>query len=271
MTATINRIKDLPWRKFLVIAMIAMVAVSFDACKSSGKLSKKEKKAQIAMYKKQMRDIINGTSTLDLEGQTGMISEAINKNFGDKELDQLIVEAQRVTKEAYANYEKEREKKVAAARNKLYDLLVNNQGLSADQLESELNKIKAENLGDEEINELISRLEKKISDMRNVGQPELTMKEKLESSFQSISDASLAGNISMANSLIESAMKYFAAPDVPVLIIINRQGNIVDYDKPTTIFKYLNFLKDQKENRNNVDSYQLDPSGKIKELDLIKK
>jgi hypothetical protein len=271
MTAIMNQIKNLPWRKFFVIAMIAMVAVSFDACKSSGKLSKKEKKAQIAMYKKQMRDIINGTTTLSLEEQDAMISEAINKNFGDEELDGLIVQAQQVTKNAYSEYQKEMEKKVAAARNKLYDLLVNNEGLSADQLEAELNKIKEQDLGNEEINELIARLENKISEMRNVGQPPLTMKEKLEGSFQSIADAAKSGNVPMANSLIESAMKYFSAPDVPVLIIISRQGNIVDYDKPTTIFKYLHFLKDQKENRNNVDSYQLDAAGKIKELDLIKK
>ena len=46
---------------------------------------------------------------------------------------------------------------------------------------------------------------------------------------------------------------------------------MVDYDKPTTIKRYLDFLKDQKVNRNNVDSYLLDQNGKIKELDLIKK
>ena len=66
-------------------------------------------------------------------------------------------------------------------------------------------------------------------------------------------------------------MQYFTAPDAPVLIIVYRQGSTVDYDKPTTIQRYLNFCKDQKKSMNSVDAIQQDDSGKIKELDLIKK
>ena len=277
MTNIINRVKSVNWQHVVVMIMIAMVAVSFDACKTSGKLTKKEKKAQIAMYKNQMREIIDGTTKLTMEEQTDLISEAINKNFGDDELNQLIIQAQQKNKASYADYLKEREQALAVARNRLYDLLVNKENLTADELEDELNKIKEEFLGDEEnlsseeINELITRLEKKITDMRQYSSVEMTLKSKLESSFQSIADDPKAGNLSMANSLIESALNYFTAPDIPVLIIISREGSIVDYDKPTTISNYLNFLKDQKENRNAVDSYQLDTAGKIKELDLIKK
>jgi len=271
MTNMLKKVKLFPWHQVLIVLMIAMVAFGAESCKSTGKLTKKEKKAQIEMYKKQMRDIINGTTTLSLDDQEKMISEAINKNFGDDELNSLIMQAQQVTKKAYGDYLKEQEKKVSAARNTLYDLLVNKQNLSADELEAEMNKIKAQNLQDEEINELLGRLEQKIKEMRSSSSVEMTLKSKLEGSFQSIADAARAGNVSMANSLIESSLNYFTAPDVPVLIIISREGSIVDYDKPTTILNYLNFLKDQKENRNNVDSYQLDPTGKIKELDLIKK
>jgi hypothetical protein len=46
---------------------------------------------------------------------------------------------------------------------------------------------------------------------------------------------------------------------------------MVDYEKPTTIRYYLEFLKDQKGNRNNIESFKLDDNGKIKELELIKK
>ncbi len=271
MTNLVNRVKSVNWQHVVVMIMIAMVAVSFDACKSSGKLARKEKKAQIAMYKNKMREIINGTTTLTIEEQDRLISEAVNKNFGDDELNQLILEASQKSKSAYAEYNKLLEQKVAAARNKLYDLIVNKENLSADELEQELNMIKEENLENGEINELIGRLEKKISEMRQYSSVEMTLKSKLESSFQSIADASKSGNLSMANSLIESALNYFTAPDIPVLIIISREGSIVDYDKPTTINNYLNFVKDQKENRNAVDSYQLDTAGKIKELDLIKK
>ncbi len=271
MTNIVNRLKSFGWQQVVVFTLVALVAVSFDSCKSTGKLTKKEKKAQIEMYKKQMRGIIDGTTTMTLEEQDRAISEAINKNFGDNELNQLILQAQQVSKKAYAEQAKIREQKVAVARNKLYDLLVNKQNLTADQLEVEMNKIKAENLGDDEINELLGRLEKKIADMRTMASGEMSLKTKLESSFQSIADAARSGNTSTANSLIDGALNYFSAPDIPVLIIISREGSIVDYDKPTTINNYLNFLKDQKENRNAVDSYKMDTAGKIKELDLIKK
>lgn len=271
MTNIVSRLKSFGWQQFVIITLAALVVGSFDSCKSTGKLTRKEKKAQVEMYKQQMREIINGTTKMSLEEQDRAISDAINKNFGDDELNQLILQAQQVSKRAYAEQLKVQEQKVAAARNKLYDLLVNKQNLSADELEAEMNKIKAQNLGDEEINELLSRLEKKISDMRKFATTEMSLKTKLESSFQSIADAARAGNTTMANSLIEGALNYFSAPDVPVLIIISREGSIVDYDKPTTIKNYLNFLKDQKESRNNIDSYQIDPAGKIKELDLIKK
>jgi len=271
MTNIVSRLKSFGWQQFLIITLVALVAVSFDSCKSTGKMTKKEKKAQIEMYKQQMRSIINGTTKMTLEEQDRAISDAINKNFGDDELNQLILQAQQVSKKAYADELKAHEQKVAVARNKLYDLLVNKQNLTADQLEAEMNKIKAENLGDEEINELLGRLEKKIAEMRTAASGQMSLKTKLESSFQSIADAARAGNPSMANSLIDGALNYFSAPDIPVLIIISREGSIVDYDKPTTIQNYLNFLKDQKESRNNVDSYQMDATGKIKELDLIKK
>ncbi|HSN49760.1 MAG TPA: hypothetical protein VLR52_00915, partial [Bacteroidales bacterium] len=78
-------------------------------------------------------------------------------------------------------------------------------------------------------------------------------------------------NLSQATSLSNSTLNLFSSPDAPVLIIISRDGSMVDYDKPTTIKRYLDFLRDQKANRNTIDSYQMDNNGKIKELDLIKK
>jgi len=95
---------------------------------------------------------------------------------------------------------------------------------------------------------------------------------QLESAFQGIADAAKGGDISVANTMIQGTIsKYFVSESAPVLIIISREGTITDYDKPTTIKLYLEFIKDQKASRNNVDAYQLDGSGKIRELDLIKK
>jgi hypothetical protein len=48
------------------------------------------------------------------------------------------------------------------------------------------------------------------------------------------------------------------------------EGETKDYDRPTTIRRYLEYLKDQKKNMNAVHNIQYDASGKITELELIK-
>ncbi len=271
MTEFMHKMRSFRWQTVVIVLMVALVAVGTESCKSTGKMSRKEKKAQIEMYKKQLQEIVNGTSKLSLEDQMNLISEAANKNFNDPELNELILKAQQKTKAAYAAYEKEREAKVAAARTTLYDLLANKDNLSADELQTQLDKVKAQNINDSEIQELIGRVQDKITKMKNEGAGG-TVKSQLEAAFQAIVDAAKQGNIDLANQLIKgTADKYFESNDTPVLIIISREGSIVDYDKPTTALKYLNFLKDQKASRNSVDTYLLNGSGKIKELDLIKK
>lgn len=85
--------------------------------------------------------------------------------------------------------------------------------------------------------------------------------------FQSISGSS---NVNAANASISEALSLFASPDTPVLIVISDSGGIKDYDKPTTIREYLNYLKDQKKNINAVSSLKTDSQGKITELELRK-
>ena len=58
---------------------------------------------------------------------------------------------------------------------------------------------------------------------------------------------------------------------MPVLIIINQSAGFNDYDRPTTIEKYLNYLKDQKISPNKVHEIKYNANGKINELELIKK
>jgi len=55
-----------------------------------------------------------------------------------------------------------------------------------------------------------------------------------------------------------------------VLIIIAQSGGITDYDEPTTIQKYLNYLKDQKKKADTIENIVFDDAGKIKELELTK-
>lgn len=85
--------------------------------------------------------------------------------------------------------------------------------------------------------------------------------------FTAISSSS---NTASANSSINEALALFASPDTPVLIVISESGGQKDYDKPTTIKNYLNYLKDQKKNINQISNLQFDNSGKITELELKK-
>src|SRR5688572_20986846 len=63
--------------------------------------------------------------------------------------------------------------------------------------------------------------------------------------FEAISSS---GNTASANSSINEALALFASPETPVLIVISESGGQKDYDRPTTIKNYLNYLKDQKKN-----------------------
>jgi len=62
----------------------------------------------------------------------------------------------------------------------------------------------------------------------------------------------------------------FSSPEAPVLIIIHEGDGLKDYDRPTTISKYLNYLKDQAKSPNEVANVVLDSRGKITELELRK-
>jgi hypothetical protein len=92
-------------------------------------------------------------------------------------------------------------------------------------------------------------------------------KARLNQYFESIAGS---GNPSSANSSINEALSLFASPDTPVLIVISEEGGQKDYDRPTTIRQYLNYLKDTKNNSNAITDLQFDNSGKITEVELRK-
>jgi len=79
-----------------------------------------------------------------------------------------------------------------------------------------------------------------------------------------------SGTAASANTSINEALSMFASPETPVLIIISDSGGMKDYDKPTTIKNYLNYLKDQKKNINAISTLVTDGNGKITELELRK-
>jgi hypothetical protein len=84
--------------------------------------------------------------------------------------------------------------------------------------------------------------------------------------------ASSSGNTTQANRSINEAKSMFASPDVPVLIIINESTDgTKDYDEPTTILDYMNYLKDQGKNLNDIYEIKTNDRGRITELELIRK
>jgi hypothetical protein len=62
----------------------------------------------------------------------------------------------------------------------------------------------------------------------------------------------------------------FVSEDTPVLIVISESGGTKDYDRPTTIRAYLNYLKDVKKNPNRIGKLHFDNANKIVEVELIK-
>lgn len=91
---------------------------------------------------------------------------------------------------------------------------------------------------------------------------------KLENYFNSISQST---NVDAANRTINEALGMFSNQQTPVLIVIHEENGIKDYDEPTTIEKYLHYLKDTKKNLNFISDIRLDGNGRVTELELRRK
>jgi hypothetical protein len=172
--------------------------------------------------------------------------------------------------------------KVNTAKQTLLDILNDNTTMSLEEKEAAVKAIKAQNLNDPEIDELIRKVEAKLAAERaalnkkeqdakkpveETVKPEVAASTALTNYFSSIAGAT---SVSQANMQIMEALKMFSSPDAPLLIIISKENGVVDYDRPTSIKAYLNYLKDTKNNVNKVDKITYDNSGKIKELELLK-
>jgi hypothetical protein len=91
---------------------------------------------------------------------------------------------------------------------------------------------------------------------------------RLNNYFGQIANAS---SVTVANNNIKEALGMFSTGEAPVLVIFYKANGVEDFDEPTTITKYLNYLKDVKANPHKVKEMVLDDQGRIKELVLIKK
>ena len=92
--------------------------------------------------------------------------------------------------------------------------------------------------------------------------------EKLENYFNAVA---AAGNPNTANQSIQETLAMFSNQETPVLIVIHEENGIKDYDEPTTIKKYLDYLKDTKKNLNYISDIRMDANGKVSELELRRK
>ena len=92
--------------------------------------------------------------------------------------------------------------------------------------------------------------------------------ENLENAFNTVANAS---SVTASNQAIQQALGMFSNQETPVLIVIHEENGIKDYDEPTTIKKYLEYLKDTKKNLNYISDIRLDASGKVSELELRRK
>lgn len=90
---------------------------------------------------------------------------------------------------------------------------------------------------------------------------------KLESQFASIASAS---NVTAANQSIQEVLAMFSNAETPLLIVIHEEGGVKDYEEPTTIKKYLEYLKDTKKNLNYISDIRM-AGGKVTELELKRK
>lgn len=177
--------------------------------------------------------------------------------------------------------------KTAKAKSDLLAIINDDGKMTLEEKEFKLATIKRMNLEDQEVKDLIAQaedilsaeraaIERRKEEERLRKEQEARERELREGGqYRAINMAldavANAGDVSTANAKIREALAAFASDDVPVLILISSDGDIKDYDKPTTIKKYLEFIKDQKKSLNKVLDAVMDSNGKIKELELIKK
>ncbi|MGB4205591.1 MAG: hypothetical protein WBJ84_08225 [Bacteroidales bacterium] len=176
---------------------------------------------------------------------------------------------------------------IEQAKADLHEIINDDGFIALDVKEQKLQKVKDLNLDDKEVKALIPKAEeklkrdraayqKKLDEDRQRAEAERLEKERLEKEKtiktvplqQALIDIANAPNLREANERIAETLKLFESPNATVLILINVEGDSRDYDRPTTIQKYLELLKDQKRYNNDIENVRYNAAGKITELEL---
>lgn len=172
--------------------------------------------------------------------------------------------------------------RIAQAKADLLAIINDDGKMTLEEKEFKLASIKRMNLDNQEIRDLIVQAEEVLARERAAiekrKEEERLAKERaakergaytsINNSFDEVANAR---DVEAANQAINQALAQYSSNDVPVLILISSEGDIRDYDEPTTIKKYLEYIKDQKKSPNKVINAAYDSNGKIKELELQKK
>ena len=158
--------------------------------------------------------------------------------------------------------EAEYKSKVEQAVKDLNAILDDETLWSLEEKEARVKTIKDWNLQNAEVDDLIFQVEKKLARERAQKEEEERNKQEaqnanttLERNFATIAQS---GSVSQANRTINETLGLFESPNVPVLIIIKQNAGFNDYDRPTTIEKYLNYVKDQKKAAEKVHEIRKD-------------
>ncbi len=175
--------------------------------------------------------------------------------------------------------------KVEQTKKDLTAMLNGTTNWSLDEQDKRLNVIKSYNIDDPKVDDLISKVESKLSMDRAASERQAeeerlkreeekramvsaTKYQEIDNQLNALANAT---TVAIANENINTLLQQFTTPDIPVLIIISNAGGFNDYDRPTTISMFLNYLKDKKQYSYKVDAVKRDGLGKITELELIKK
>ena len=157
-----------------------------------------------------------------------------------------------------------RAENISKSKEILLSILNDDGEMSLAEKERKLRQAKALNSDDPEVQRLIGQVEELIQMERDGAKApdeavkvDPTLEQNLDDLFADISSASSA---SVANGMINDGLSMFSSPQTPVLIIVSQSGSVTDYDQPTTIERYLNYLKDHKVSPNEVYKVKKDNS-----------
>ena len=258
-----------------LIFLLGSISFITTGCKSQKKIAAEQDAAKKATEIKQaigdLQALLNDTNKTPDQKEKEL---AAIKRRGIKDPNVLALikklEAKITKEKAELNARKEKEakeKEITTEKNKIRNLLKDG-NVTLDQKEKELKRIKGLNIKDAEIKDLIDQLEANITAEKKAKENAEEVQPTLQEFFEAVIKSK---NLGLVKQKIEKALQLFSSDQTPVLIVISRSGGIKDYDRPTTIKKYLEYLKDQKINPNDVENVVYDSNGKIKELELIKK